>query len=452
MGSLLFRNRLDPNLPTTIVAGVGRLGVAGVSPTVSIGGSSTAFRYVRQGATGSGTGLDWTNAYTQLTTAEAAATRGMTIYVADTDSTSLLATTCDVPTVGTQTITIKKATIADHGTNTGWSDTYGDGQARIARLTINSSYWIIDGVTGSGLSTLPPDETPSNYGFYITQTTNGTIRVGRDANATNVTIKHCYMLSVTSDVDFKYAIWVSEQDAVRNNTNNLRVSHCLTDGFTNAVNYGNVNTDTIWEYNVHLNNYSSGSFHGEDFNASAGHAVVTTPIIRYNLFKFSRGTGTIAANNAEIVSPQIYGNVFDRKLQATNGIVTGTSAGTMIDPLIYNNTFIQGSTYSVGDNVDDGIFTNNLIYNMTAAKNSSPITSTYQWYASTTNTPSAGTEPTRQVSTGDPMVDFVNGDYRLQANSTAGDSGVSSVVAVDALGVPYNVSGAWSRGAFAYVP
>src|SRR5690606_21620262 len=79
---------------------------------------------VRAGATGADDGSNWNNAYPDLpTTLE----RGSTYYIADGSYDGY--TFNDVVS-GTTLITIKKATVSDHGgIETGWSDAYGDGQA-----------------------------------------------------------------------------------------------------------------------------------------------------------------------------------------------------------------------------------------------------------------------------------------------------------------------------------
>src|SRR5262245_59157235 len=80
-------------------------------------------RYVRLGAGGANTGLDWTNPFTSL---PSSLTRGFTYFLADG---SYPGYTFDDAASGTSVITLKKATVAEHGTNTGWSDAFGDGQA-----------------------------------------------------------------------------------------------------------------------------------------------------------------------------------------------------------------------------------------------------------------------------------------------------------------------------------
>src|SRR4030043_1400540 len=79
--------------------------------------------YVRAGATGANNGSDWNNAFTTL---PATLVRGTTYYIADGNYASY---TFDDAVSGTTLITVKKATVADHGTETGGVSTYGDGQA-----------------------------------------------------------------------------------------------------------------------------------------------------------------------------------------------------------------------------------------------------------------------------------------------------------------------------------
>src|SRR5206468_2375103 len=78
------------------------------------------------------------------------------------------------PVSGTSVITIKKATVADHGTNTGWNDAFASGQASFASSGCGSSgsfpgcvaweidtgFWVFDGVVGTGAGA-------ASYGFKI---------------------------------------------------------------------------------------------------------------------------------------------------------------------------------------------------------------------------------------------------------------------------------------------
>jgi hypothetical protein len=113
--------------------------------TLTIAGSAEAANhYIRQGA--SGNGSDWTNACGGFSgsCAVSAMVRGDVYYVADGSYGNI---TLDKAASGSSTITIKKATSADHGTGTGWSDSFGDGQAAFGTIYAITNYWVFDGQT-----------------------------------------------------------------------------------------------------------------------------------------------------------------------------------------------------------------------------------------------------------------------------------------------------------------
>ncbi len=101
--------------------------------------ASAAVHFVRPGATGRNDGSDWTNAYTKLPTS---LVRGDTYYLADGSYGNYVFNT---PNSGTATITIKKAIPSDHGTETGWSSTYGDNQATFSNWQIYTDYYVFNG-------------------------------------------------------------------------------------------------------------------------------------------------------------------------------------------------------------------------------------------------------------------------------------------------------------------
>ena len=83
--------------------------------------------YVRDGASGTGTGADWTNACEELSLCEAKVDRAtydnVYIYVADGNYAGRIV--FDAAENGTRMVYIYKATVAEHGTETGWDNAYG---------------------------------------------------------------------------------------------------------------------------------------------------------------------------------------------------------------------------------------------------------------------------------------------------------------------------------------
>jgi hypothetical protein len=98
---------------------------------------------------GTGAGTSWANPFDTSAAAETAiqtagrSATGDTLWVADG---AYGATTWNVPTNGNGRITIKKATIASHGTETGWDNAYGNGQAVFTGVqSFRTPYWTVDG-------------------------------------------------------------------------------------------------------------------------------------------------------------------------------------------------------------------------------------------------------------------------------------------------------------------
>ena len=127
-----------------------------------------ANHYIRAGATGTADGSDWTNAFTHipknaLHATGAFLTRGDTYYVASGDYSDV-SISYNTAASGALVITFKKATVADHGTETGWSDAYATGQAVFGNAALSTGYWTFDGATGGG-----PGAWDSGHGFkFIT--------------------------------------------------------------------------------------------------------------------------------------------------------------------------------------------------------------------------------------------------------------------------------------------
>lgn len=136
--------------------------------------------YVRAGASGAGTGADWTNAYTAL---PATLTRGVTYYVA---GGKYPAYTANTPASGTTLVTVSAATLASHGTNNGWSSTYatdvngsGTNPATFGPWQFITGYWNVTGAgTYAGMGCGNSDPSGAGAGgagcnFQINGTANG---------------------------------------------------------------------------------------------------------------------------------------------------------------------------------------------------------------------------------------------------------------------------------------
>jgi hypothetical protein len=102
--------------------------------------------YIRAGATGAATGADWDNAYTNIGTGTGQAhpgslIRGVTYYVAAGTYGSAVELQFNTPLSGTLLITIQAATIANHGTATGWSNSFQGQAVFTPTATMKNYFW-----------------------------------------------------------------------------------------------------------------------------------------------------------------------------------------------------------------------------------------------------------------------------------------------------------------------
>ncbi|MDO9049778.1 MAG: hypothetical protein Q7U66_18865 [Methylobacter sp.] len=395
--------------------------------------------FIRAGAAGSNNGNDWTNAYTSL---PSTLVRGDTYYIA---GGSYSGRTFNTPASGTSVITIKGATIADHGTDTGWSATYSVENTQAtwtSGITFNTSYWIFDGSVGPNWS-----KTTSQYGFKFNPV-NYVARVYNLSSAiSDVKISHITATAPTGDVEKFFLSTDNETKSV----NNVTFSYCLLNGWSNAVwatSDGLLMNNWLVEYNVILNGYSSAAVHGEDINNNYGHLDNLT--VRYNWFEGRiPSTGSIVVLNGPAGPYYIYGNVF-KNMKGGDGIITGVHYP--LSGAIYNNTFVNvdngyGNGAWIGHDVSAKVY-NNIIYNSVAGIGANFTgTKDYNAYFATTNTP---TEANGQTGTGSPFVNEPGNDMRLSKASNAGTT----------FSVPYNIDivkntrggdGTWDRGAFEFV-
>jgi hypothetical protein len=349
---------------------------------------------------------------------------------------------------GTSMITIKGATIADHGTDTGWSDAYSveTSQAHFtSSFSIMTSSWTLDGAVGS----MSP--AASTYGFQLDPSSCSgpqvAIQFGNWTTGplSDYVIQHVAFLACGGDIE-KEAITPHSQS---DNLSDITVSNCLFDGWQGAITSGNdtgtSNNNYTIEYNYFVHHFSSSSHHGEWINNNAS---TDNWVIRFNRFMDATGTACIAANNADILSAFVYGNVFV-SCSSGNGIISGTSAGRLSNAMVYNNTFVScgGGPWINGGQLggSGNVAYDNLLYDMNAELGSGS-SSDYNAYFGTTNTPD---ETHRQSGTGDPFVDSGSGNYRLAAATEAGTA-LPSPYDVDVDGATRGADGVWDRGAYEY--
>jgi len=164
--------------------------------------------HVTQSGSGTQNGSDWNNAFAGLPSTPE---RGYTYYIANGDYPGRTFGSIS----GTGYITIKKATVEDHGTNAGWQSSYGDGVASFGEIYFNgASYMILDGQVEDGFAvenegshspalrvsnsdhiTIENCDIDGNYetltGDEPTSHTGGSCNVFNMDRSSHVTIKNC---------------------------------------------------------------------------------------------------------------------------------------------------------------------------------------------------------------------------------------------------------------------
>jgi len=424
----------------------------------SASGLATAANYyVRAGATGSGDGSDWTNAYTSL---PATLNRGSTYYIADG---SYPGYTFNDSVSGTTLIYIKKAIASDHGTDTGWSSSYGDGIATLGSFTFETSYWVIDGQTGGG-----PGSWESGFGIKLTPSESKIVRLNN--NAGNITLAHIDMEhngrhTHNSNEDILYGLGASE---------NITISYCYLHDVARC-HLLTTNTDgfTIEYSKIARNGAGGDSIHREAWSAQVDDNV----IVRYNIFEDISNTGIICLvnGNGDAENWQIYGNVFWR----SPGDLSGTSSciqvkyasPTFVSAVnwkVYNNVIVNLKGLGAGLAIQNGsgnVAKNNIWYNNNV--NTVQLYNTshdYNWFENNYRTdgcdPPCDLDPDLADSetngihgSADPFVDWENDDFDLTSGTDARDNGTDLGTSYDqdAYGNTRGADGYWDIGAYEYI-
>ena len=417
------------------------------------------FKCVRQGATGSASGADWTNAYTTLPTV---LTRGTTYYLADG---SYGGYTFDDAVSGTQLITLKKATTADHGSDSGWQAGYGDGQAVFGQCNFYTDYYTIDGqrrdaqwwlgdvseygirFQGTGGKTLRLDNGSGTGGDHLTFRYVDAVGAGRDTGHGDDVV---YGLAGSQYITFQYcAIRDSDRTCIltRGHWQNFTIEYCYL-----------------------ARNTSTAAIHGETMSSTQ----ITNLVFRYNVVEDAEGTGVLVNhNNGFAVNWYVYGNVIfhsaayhadtGRPSGHTQGIANGfvtvnndasnQNSGTNV--LVYNNSIINIKGLWSGVFIQAGSgneVRNCLWHDCCRTNNSFHGTISHCWYYDTVQ--DGDSTPTKFVATAGQSDIFVNAsgqNFRLKVATVAGQT-LGSPYNVDMDGVTRGADGTWDRGAYEYAP
>ena len=378
-------------------------------------------------ATGNGSGADWNN---QCAFSSVSLGRGNTYYLA---SGSYGSRSFSTSASGTTLITIKKAVAADHGTDTGWSSTYGTGQAKFPSWNISTPYWVFDGQTGGG-----PGSWETGHGIFVGSLTETYMIIATAGNLTFRHIEATGMTTVNAERTLFYFVPTGP-----NITMQYMWAHDTPCDFFQIR--GDMDKFTMEYSKFSRNSSDAAGCHGDVFEFDSG--VASNWTHRYNWFADSVGTYLWGSHESGTFSnAQIYGNIISGGLYS-NGMIAGLSGGGIITGLqFYNNTIANVGENSGFGYLDRG--TNNRIDNNIWYNTSPNMMGTDDYNAFF----SAGTDAEAHVQTGsgDPFVNSTGNDYRLKAATNAGLM-LTGLNSTDLLGNVRGADGVWDRGAYEFV-
>lgn len=434
--------------------------------------AEAANHYIRAGATGSGTGDDWTNACTGFTGACAPSTmvRGDTYYVADGSYGSV---TFNRATSGTLVITIKKATVADHGTESGWTSNYGDGQAIFnSPVTFSSSYWTVDGATRNESNWF----NTAAYGFQISNNANAAPRqIIFGSPLSNLTIKYTSVQGRTGPFGANERRMAIDCATEGTSTNLLFHRMLVTD--SNQHWFIRNTNRAIIEYSAADRLSGNDAYHGNSINL---YFTAENSIIRFNQWRDIGSPGwsgvtniiSIADEHGSSTKPNtwIYGNLayrFSGGDGAFGFLGNSNNGGNCTNCRVYNNTLVDGNMQFNGGwgiQFPDGtgnITRNNLFMSGTRGRSAgdtpsldlgSGATNSHQAYGTGGNGSGSNAQNNVPLSI---FMSYANDNYNLTGPTVAGipiteNAPDGGRLNIDMFGCIRGADGLWDRGALEY--
>lgn len=220
-----------------------------------------------------------------------------------------------------------------------------------------------------------------------------------------------------------------------------------------------VNNCQVSHWNQGDDNVIANSYMGDYWSTSSNHGVHIEQVLRpkfYNNIVASCPIQCIepgGGSSTNITNGFYYNNVF-LNVTGTNGVVKGTSSGAIINTVFYGNTVINSNgpfLYQNNEGLGYGsgnALINNLLFNCDSLFNQAgggAISHSYNALFDSGTISETGV----QIGTGDPFVDYVNGNYALKSPTQAG-AFLPSPYNMDIKGIARGIDGSWDRGAYEY--
>lgn len=387
-----------------------------------------ANKHVLASATGSGSGDDWDNAYTEL---PAALTRGNNYYIGAGSYPGYLV---DDAVSGTSWIRIIKATTSDHGSEVGWSPTFADpaewqvdlyaGTVSFdyyAGLVAKTSYVELDGGYGGFDGTPGLSSWTNGFGFTMTSTNQGAVFImlsdkfgtwGARPDVSNIVIKH-FKLSGTKIPGHGVGI---QANASATTVFDVEVDYLHTDGIGGSHIDVRANPSgwTFRRVYSHANNTTNTS-HGVGwrFDNAKGPIIIRdtmlSDIVGTGWIGHYTGTASTDGDGFEFLNMMFFRR--DANANTGNGLIfSDSNAGVpVVDNWKMQNITVWGMlTHSQVITLDTASSTNIQAYNILVVNSAGTVSFT-----------NVDDQQNVEDSATDPFVDAANGDFRL-LSATAG--------------------------------
>jgi hypothetical protein len=411
-----------------------------------------------------GDGSTWSNALDDF---PATFVRDNTYWIADGSYGGINMTSANALEDGVKVITIKKATAGEgnHGSDTGWDNAYGDGQAIFQQpdnfdnvyrkyvFLIRVSYITIDGVVGSGSDpdtygfkflqhpSYGDDDNPSSYqtGYEIIGVGS---TLGRKLLLSNIKILHSAVVGTGDENCSDGTPYTCTTDCIRvyvspsegGSLTNLEIGDTYTYGCVNNINVSGI-TDAVIHDNYLNDNVSDAvGPHGQNMNLDTD----TRPLVYNNTFVNSE-TFVIALHNNNlgvITGAKIYNNLIigGETLTGCISTMSSTTSAVMYSSYAHHNTVVgtdcgAGRGFFHVGNLSDvdtqkSFAYNNLFYNSANVRldnygrTANAITHDNNAYMACTGTLNNADETAPQVDADAPTTIFTNyagGVYAINA-------------------------------------
>lgn len=392
--------------------------------------------YVRPngGLYGSENGSDWNNAFDGMpsyTSSFWSSTihPGDTIYVAGGTYTTNWRIEASGNSIDGD-ITIKRATILNHGTNIGWQDSFDNQSILTQNIEIwNEDYITVDGSEWNGI------KLTSKSGYRIS------ISPDNAHPSSYVTIKH---IEVIGDGYNGNSNSRALQSTPGTSTTNLTIQYCNFHYYGTAIIKINSCNNVLIEHNEIYDTKATNGNHVDLIITYSSNGV-----IRYNKFHDTWHAGLAFADNS---GPwYVYGNIIYQ-----NGDFVGK--GNLVECqrntklYFYNNNVVGGyhgldTLTRIGYPESTGNAYNNIFFNNTYHYLTGPsYIHDYNWYSGLNNYGELN-----GYSAGDtnPFVDITNNNYHLISNTPTGLV-LDFPYNVDIDGITRGLDGIWDRGTYEY--